>query len=283
MDRIVSWQLPDGYYAYMGQETGNHVRYGKLDDDKAMQSAKKVAQYTDKEYSDEYDALKAEVSERFPDIVMGEIKPSQTANNAYTVLMLDSDGLVTKNEIDGILSSKVNRLVADYQKAVNNYVDNKMGEVKNDAEIFTNKTDEVKSAFGELKNGFEKKITALTNQAKECKSKLSDLTKTVKSYEVVKDWYDRNKELSVTDINERYAALEEEYKRLSDDFANLKSIVSGLPTKEDLTNAVKNIQVIGSNGNSIKVDDDGIWLKLSGMDEYRKIKAGSDGKIIVEQ
>lgn len=283
MDRIVSWQLPDGYYAYMGQETGNHVRYGKLDDDKAMQSAKKVAQYTDKEYSDEYDALKAEVSERFPDIMMGEIKPSQTANNAYTVLMLDSDGLVTKNEIDGILSSKVNRLVADYQKAVNNYVDNKMGEVKNDAEIFTNKTDEVKSAFGELKNGFEKKITALTNQAKECKSKLSDLTKTVKSYEVVKDWYDRNKELSVTDINERYAALEEEYKRLSDDFANLKSIVSGLPTKEDLTNAVKNIQVIGSNGNSIKVDDDGIWLKLSGMDEYRKIKAGSDGKIIVEQ
>lgn len=283
MDRIVSWQLPDGYYAYMGQETGNHVRYGKLDDDKAMQSAKKVAQYTDKEYSDEYDALKAEVKERFPDIVMGEIKPNQTANNTYTVLMLDSDGLVTKNEIDGILSSKVNKLVADYQKAVNNYVDNKMSEVKNDAEVFANKTDEVKSAFGELKNGFEKKITALTNQAKECKSKQSDLTKTVKSYEVVKDWYDRNKELSVTDINERYAALEEEYKRLSDDFANLKSIVSGLPTKEDLTNAVKNIQVIGSNGNSIKVDDDGIWLKLSGMDEYRKIKAGSDGKIIVEQ
>lgn len=283
MDRIVSWQLPDGYYAYMGQETGNHVRYGKLDDDKAMQSAKKVAQYTDKEYSDEYDSLKAEVNEKFPDIVMGEIKPSQTANNAYTVLMLDSDGLVTKNEIDGILSSKVNRLVADYQKAVNNYVDNKMSEVKNDAEVFTSKTDEVRSAFGELKNGVEKKITALTNQAKECKSKQSDLTKTVKSYETMKDWYDKNKELSVTEINERYAVLEEEYQRLSNEFASLKAMVSGMPTKDDLTNAIRNIQIIGGNGNSIKVDDDGIWLKLSGMDEYRKIKAESDGKIIVEQ
>lgn len=283
MDRIVSWQLPDGYYAYMGQETGNHVRYGKLDDDKAMQSAKKVAQYTDKEYSDEYDALKAEVNEKFPDIVMGEIKPSQIANNAYTVLMLDSDGLVTKNEIDGILSSKVNRLVADYQKAVNNYVDNKMSEVKNDAEVFTNKTDEVKSAFSELKNGFEKKITALTNQAKECKSKQSDLTKTVKSYDAMKDWYDRNKELSATEINERYAVLEEECQRLNEEFASLKAMVSSMPTKDDLTNAIRNIQVIGGNGNSIKVDDDGIWLKLSGMDEYRKIKAESDGKIIVEQ
>ena len=117
MERIISWQLPDGYYAYMGQNWKQHIRSSMLSTEELSEVGKKVAQYTDDEYAEEYAQLVSEVNEKFPGIEMPGLTEDTKSNTA--ILTLDSEGLVTKENIDSLFEDKLTDLVNKYKEAIN--------------------------------------------------------------------------------------------------------------------------------------------------------------------
>lgn len=277
MERIISWELPDGYYAYMGQNKKKHIKTEMLTAEELSLVGKKVARYSDEEYAEEYKQLSNEVEEKFPEVKMQELPESKQIN--ATILTLDSEGLVTKEDIDSIFSEKLTALVKSYKDAVNAYISGKVTELN---EILSTSREEIRgirdSIAGnksDMKSGVERAV----NLARESMSKVAGVKTEMKSYEPVMDWYERNHSLSKEGTEKSFSVIDSKMKELVDENERLRESLKSCATKEDIDEKVKEINTIENGDFGVRIDDKGIWLKLGEMEGYRRIGIDDKGKL----
>ena len=280
MERIISWQLPDGYYAYMGQNWKQHIRSSMLSTEELSEVGKKVAQYTDDEYVEEYAQLVSEVNEKFPGIEMPGLTEDTKSNTA--ILTLDSEGLVTKENIDSLFEDKPTDLVNKYKEAINTYVSGKVTDLKDILSSSKEEIQNIKTNVLENKAAMKTGVERAVNIAKESAENIAKVGTQLKSFNPVRDWYQKNYDLSKEGVDALFNGLKDELSELREENKALRELMNTFATKAELSDRIKDIRSIESGDFGIKVDEDGIWLKINNPEEYRRLCVDEYEKLLIK-
>lgn len=280
MERIISWELPDGYYAYMGQSRKRHIKAEMLTADELSAAAKRVAQYSDEEYAMEYKQLASEVEEKFPDAKMPELTENQQVNT--TILTLDSEGLVTKKDIDLIFNEKLTALVKSYKDSINTYIGGKVTELKDILSTSREEVQGIKDAVSKNKVEIKSDIERAVNIAKDSTISVAKVGTEMKAYEPVLKWYEKNHRLSEEEMMKKISDLGSEILKLVGENEQLRESLKSYATKADIDEKVKGINTIENGDFGVRIDENGIWLKFSKMEGYKQLGIDDEEKIYLK-
>lgn len=280
MERIISWELPDGYYAYMGQNRKRHIKTEMLTAEELSSAAKRVAQYSDKEYATEYKQLASEVEEKFPDAKMPELTENQQVNT--TILTLDSEGLVTKKDIDLIFNEKLTALVKSYKDSINTYIGGKVTELKDILSTSREEVQGIKDAVSKNKVEIKSDIERAVNIAKDSTISVAKVGTEMKAYEPVLKWYEKNHRLSEEEMMKKISDLGSEILKLVGENEQLRESLKSYATKADIDEKVKGINTIENGDFGVRIDENGIWLKFSKMEGYKQLGIDDEEKIYLK-
>lgn len=280
MERIISWELPDGYYAYMGQNRKRHIKTEMLTAEELSSAAKRVAQYSDKEYATEYKQLASEVEEKFPDAKMPELTENQQVNT--TILTLDSEGLVTKKDIDLIFYEKLTALVKSYKDSINTYIGGKVTELKDILSTSREEVQGIKDAVSKNKVEIKSDIERAVNIAKDSTISVAKVGTEMKAYEPVLKWYEKNHRLSEEEMMKKISDLGSEILKLVGENEQLRESLKSYATKADIDEKVKGINTIENGDFGVRIDENGIWLKFSKMEGYKQLGIDDEEKIYLK-
>lgn len=280
MERIISWELPDGYYAYMGQNRKRHIKTEMLTAEELSSAAKRVAQYSDEEYATEYKQLASEVEEKFPDAKMPELTENQQVNT--TILTLDSEGLVTKKDIDLIFNEKLTALVKSYKDSINTYIGGKVTELKDILSTSREEVQGIKDAVSKNKVEIKSDIERAVNIAKDSTISVAKVGTEMKAYEPVLKWYEKNHRLSEEEMMKKISDLGSEILKLVGENEQLRESLKSYATKADIDEKVKGINTIENGDFGVRIDENGIWLKFSKMEGYKQLGIDDEEKIYLK-
>lgn len=280
MERIISWELPDGYYAYMGQNRKRHIKTEMLTAEELSSAAKRVAQYSDEEYAMEYKQLASEVEEKFPDAKMPELTENQQVNT--TILTLDSEGLVTKKDIDLIFNEKLTALVKSYKDAINTYIGGKVTELKDILSTSREEVQGIKDAVSKNKVEIKSDIERAVNIAKDSTISVAKVGTEMKAYEPVLKWYEKNHRLSEEEMMKKMSDLGSEILKLVGENEQLRESLKSYATKADIDKKVKGINTIENGDFGVRIDENGIWLKFNKMEGYKQLGIDDEEKIYLK-
>lgn len=280
MERIISWELPDGYYAYMGQNRKRHIKTEMLTAEELSSAAKRVAQYSDEEYATEYKQLASEVEEKFPDAKMPELTENQQVNT--TILTLDSEGLVTKKDIDLIFNEKLTALVKSYKDSINTYIGGKVTELKDILSTSREEVQGIKDAVSKNKVEIKSDIERAVNIAKDSTISVAKVGTEMKAYEPVLKWYEKNHRLSEEEMMKKISDLGSEILKLVSENEQLRESLKSYATKADIDEKVKGINTIENGDFGVRIDENGIWLKFSKMEGYKQLGIDDEEKIYLK-
>lgn len=280
MERIISWELPDGYYAYMGQNRKRHIKTEMLTAEELSSAAKRVAQYSDEEYATEYKQLASEVEEKFPDAKMPELTENQQVNT--TILTLDSEGLVTKKDIDLIFNEKLTALVKSYKDSINTYIGGKVTELKDILSTSREEVQGIKDAVSKNKVEIKSDIERAVNIAKDSTISVAKVGTEMKAYEPVLKWYEKNHRLSEEEMMKKISDLGSEILKLVGENEQLRESLKSYATKADIDKKVKAINTIENGDFGVRIDENGIWLKFSKMEGYKQLGIDDEEKIYLK-
>lgn len=280
MERIISWELPDGYYAYMGQNRKRYIKTEMLTAEELSSAAKRVAQYSDEEYATEYKQLASEVEEKFPDAKMPELTENQQVNT--TILTLDSEGLVTKKDIDLIFNEKLTALVKSYKDSINTYIGGKVTELKDILSTSREEVQGIKDAVSKNKVEIKSDIERAVNIAKDSTISVAKVGTEMKAYEPVLKWYEKNHRLSEEEMMKKISDLGSEILKLVGENEQLRESLKSYATKADIDEKVKGINTIENGDFGVRIDENGIWLKFSKMEGYKQLGIDDEEKIYLK-
>lgn len=280
MERIISWELPDGYYAYMGQNRKRHIKTEMLTAEELSSAAKRVAQYSDEEYATEYKQLASEVEEKFPDAKMPELTENQQVNT--TILTLDSEGLVTKKDIDLIFNEKLTALVKSYKDSINTYIGGKVTELKDILSTSREEVQGIKDAVSKNKVEIKSDIERAVNIAKDSTISVAKVGTEMKAYEPVLKWYEKNHRLSEEEMMKKISDLGSEILKLVGENEQLRESLKSYATKADIDEKVKGINTIENGDFGVRIDENGIWLKFSKMEGYKQLGIDDEEKMYLK-
>lgn len=280
MERIISWELPDGYYAYMGQNRKRHIKTEMLTAEELSSAAKRVAQYSDEEYATEYKQLASEVEEKFPDAKMPELTENQQVNT--TILTLDSEGLVTKKDIDLIFNEKLTALVKSYKDSINTSIGGKVTELKDILSTSREEVHGIKDAVSKNKVEIKSDIERAVNIAKDSTISVAKVGTEMKAYEPVLKWYEKNHRLSEEEMMKKISDLGSEILKLVGENEQLRESLKSYATKADIDEKVKGINTIENGDFGVRIDENGIWLKFSKMEGYKQLGIDDEEKIYLK-